>query len=49
MTVGRMNKILMQNLLIAQKYKYIRKPFAWALYETWKEVDRIEKVREKNE
>lgn len=46
MTLERVVKILRGNLLIAQKYKYIKKPFAWALYETWKEVDRIEKARE---
>lgn len=45
MTLKGIIKILKANLLIAQKFKYIRKPFAWALYETWKEVDRIEKAR----
>lgn len=44
MTLERVIKILKGNLLIAQKNKYIRKPFAWSLYETWKEVDRFEKA-----
>lgn len=42
MTVGEVEKIFHNNLLIAQKHKHIRKPFSFALYHTWKEVDRLE-------
>lgn len=36
---------LHHNVLYAKKQKYIRKPYSWALYETWKLVNAIEKSR----
>lgn len=45
MTIRRMLNTLLENLEIAQKDKIIRKPFSWALYQTWKTVDHFEKER----
>lgn len=36
----------MENLDTAFKRNYVRKPHAWALYETWKWVDENEKERQ---
>ena len=39
-------KILIVKLGEARRNKAIRKPLAWALYETWKAVNEKEKERE---
>ena len=36
---------LHNNVLFAKKQKYIRKPYSWALYETWKLVNAVEHER----
>lgn len=39
-------RIFEKNYQTALKLEYIRKPYAWALYQTWEEVDKKEKKRE---
>lgn len=48
MTIQRMIDTLLENLEIAQKSSYVKKPFSWALYQTWKLIDKLEKERELN-
>lgn len=38
-------RIFEKNYQTALKLEYIRKPYAWALYQTWEEVDKKEKKR----
>lgn len=46
MTRGVVIEHFLRNWDYAQRTAYIRKPFSWALYETWKWVDNREKTRE---
>ena len=43
MNIGEAIFILIKKYEYAQKNDYIIKKVAWALYQTWKEVDRVEK------
>lgn len=49
MTIRRMLNTLLENLEIAQKSHYVKKPYSWALYQTWKTIDAIEKERTEND
>lgn len=49
MTIQRMMNTLLENLEIAQKSPYVKKPYSWALYHTWKTVDAFEKERTEND
>ncbi len=40
---------IIENHSKAVKGSFIKKPWAWALYETWKYVDAHEKPRERGE
>ena len=46
MTFEKAIKILITQLGEARRNTLIRKPLAWALYQTWKIVDAKEKERE---
>lgn len=46
MNRGTVIEHFLKNWEYAEKTDYIRKPFAWALLETWKWVDEREKPRE---
>lgn len=35
--------LFMINLETARKLKYVKKPYSWALYKTWKQIDEREK------
>lgn len=50
MTLEKAVKLLEEKYAQAQKMEYVQKPLAWALYQTWKEVDSMkdEKLREYN-
>lgn len=50
MTLEKAVKLLEEKYKQAQKMEYVQKPLAWALYQTWKEVDSMkdEKLREYN-
>ena len=50
MTLGKAAKLLEEKYEQAQKMEYVQKPLAWALFQTWKEVDSMkdEKIREYN-
>ena len=50
MTLEKAVKLLEEKYDQAQKMEYVQKPLAWALYQTWKEVDsmKYEKQREYN-
>lgn len=50
MTLEKAVKLLEEKYEQAQKMEYVQKPLAWALYQTWKEVDSMkdEKLREYN-
>lgn len=48
MTIRRMLNTLLENLEIAKKSSYVKKPYSWALYQTWKTVNAVEKERELN-
>jgi hypothetical protein len=50
MTLEKAVKLLEEKYEQAQKMEYVQKPLAWALYQTWKEVDstKDEKLREYN-
>lgn len=50
MTLEKAVKLLEEKYEQAQKMEYVQKPLAWALYQTWKEVDsmKYEKQREYN-
>lgn len=39
MTKESVIELLEKNIEKAQKLEYVRQPLAWALYQTWKEVD----------
>lgn len=43
MNIGEAILILIKKYEYAQKNDYITKKVAWALYQTWKEVDMVEK------
>ena len=45
MTIERVHKIFKGYLDQALNSKFIHKPYAWALFQTWRVVDGIEKVR----
>lgn len=49
MTINRILNILLEKLEIAQKSPYVKKPYSWALYYTWKTVDALEKSGESND
>lgn len=49
MTIRRMMNTLLENLEIAKKSPYVKKPYSWALYQTWKTVDAFEKERKPND
>lgn len=50
MTLEKAVKLLEEKYEQAQKMEYVQKPLAWALFQTWKEVDstKDEKMREYN-
>lgn len=48
MTIERVLKILNGYLDQANKLKFVRKPYAWALFQTWRVVDEIEKERKEH-
>ena len=50
MTLEKAVELLEEKYERAQKMEYVQKPLAWALYQTWKEVDSMkdEKLREYN-
>jgi hypothetical protein len=50
MTLEKAVKLLEEKYVQAQKTEYVQKPLAWALFQTWKEVDsmKCEKQREYN-
>lgn len=50
MTLEKAVKLLEEKYEQAQKVEYVQKPLAWALFQTWKEVDSMkdEKMREYN-
>ena len=37
---------LVNNVLFAKKQDYIVKPYSWALYQTWKLINNVERPRE---
>ena len=45
MTFQDVIKMLKENYKLAIKSSWIHKPFAWALYHTWKYVDEHEESR----
>jgi hypothetical protein len=45
MTIGRIMEFILRKHVEALLNPSIHKPFAWALYETWKWVDENEKPR----
>lgn len=49
MTIERVLKILNGYLDQANQSKFVRKPYAWALFQTWRVVDVIEKERQNHE
>lgn len=49
MTIRRMLNTLFENLEIAKKSSYVKKPYSWALYQTWKTVNAFEKERTEND
>lgn len=49
MTIRRMMNTLLENLEIAQKSSYVKKPYSWALYQTWKTVNREEEKGKEND
>lgn len=49
MTIERVLKILNGYLDQANKLKFVRKPYAWALFQTWRVVDEIEKERQNHD
>lgn len=42
MNIGKAIVLLIENYEYAQKQDYVIKKVAWALYQTWKEVDEKE-------
>lgn len=50
MTLEKAIKLLEEKYEQAQKMEYVQKPLAWALFQTWKEVDSMkdEKMRQYN-
>lgn len=46
MTLGKAIDIFVIKYKVALNNTLIKKPISWALYETWKEVDKKEKERE---
>lgn len=50
MTLEKAVKLLEEKYEQAQKMEYVQKPLAWALFQTWKEVDSMkdDKMREYN-
>lgn len=48
MTIRRMLNTLLENLEIAKKSSYVKKPYSWALYQTWKTVNREEEKERNN-
>ena len=49
MNRGTVIEHFLKNWEYAEKTDYIRKPFAWAVYQTWKWVDEREKPRKEQE
>ena len=47
MDIDKIIDLLKANYERAKLMEFVRKPLAWALYETWKYVDRTEKVRKR--
>lgn len=43
MTIDEVLAMVKERYLYAIKQKWIFKPLAWALYQTWKEIDRAER------
>lgn len=37
--IGKIVDIFRDRLIEAKAHEYIKKPYAWALYQTWKEID----------
>jgi len=42
MKIDNVIKILRENYKRAVNSDYVRKPIAWALYQTWREIDALE-------
>ena len=38
-TIDKAIEILKENFERAQKLEYVKRPLAWALYQTWKRVE----------
>ena len=47
-TIEKAIQILTETYAEALTQKYINKPLAWSLYQTWKIVDGMEKSRNEN-
>lgn len=45
MTLGKVIDTLYRYIAVAWAREYVRKPFSWALYQTWKWCDALEKAR----
>lgn len=41
MTLEQVVELLQKEYERAKKMKYVQKPLAWALYHTWKKVDKM--------
>ena len=46
LTLSLVIEQLKANVVMAKTQDYVRKPFSWALYRTWKWADGIEKENE---
>ena len=49
MSLEKVIRVLTEHYEHAKENPVIHKPMAWALYQTWKQVDVLEKPKEDNE
>ena len=48
MTLKKALKMLEKQYQIAVKLEFVKKPLSYALYQVWKEVDRVEKIQKED-